>query len=99
MEPTPYGPVDANELLDWLKDQYDNVKMLEDGTIICTTELFTTRAIIIGLDRHGWEKRFCFSDRALCLVEFAKIMTGEDEPTPGTYIAHRGIITGLGQVK
>jgi hypothetical protein len=70
-----------NELIEYLKESYQNIRVLDDGTIIATGELLFTRAIYIGLDRWGFEKRFCFEDRNLAIKEFLKLQTGDDEPT------------------
>lgn len=80
--------VDPEKLLEELKQDYQNVRMLEDGTIVGTVELAFTRAIVIGLNHVGWEKRFCFENRSLAVSELAKLKTFADEPEG--YIARRG---------
>jgi hypothetical protein len=47
-----------------------------------------TRAIYIDLDLNGWGKRFCFEDKDRAVEEYAKLQTGDDEPTG--WIARRG---------
>jgi hypothetical protein len=70
------------ELLFYLSDQgYDNLRMLDDGTVVGTLDLLYTRALYIGLNRHGFEKRFCFQDRSMADGEADKLVTGDDEPT------------------
>lgn len=69
-----------DELVERVKEDYQNVRVLADGTIVGTSELLFTRAIHIGLDEWGWEKRFCFEDRQLALSELEKLQTGDDEP-------------------
>jgi hypothetical protein len=64
------------------------VDFLGDGTIIGLGDLMFTRAIYIDLDLLGWGKRFCFEDKALAVAEYAKLQTGDDEPTG--WIARRG---------
>lgn len=86
----PYVGKDLTDLVAWLGEEYDNVRVLEDGTIIGTSDLMFTRALYIGMDRYGWEKRFCFEDRNQALIELENIKTGEDEPSPGSYVARRG---------
>lgn len=83
--------VALTELVRSLSDDYDNLTILDDGTIVGTSDLMYTRALYIGMDRHGWEKRFCFEDRNQALIELKNIKTGDDEPTPGSYVARRGI--------
>lgn len=80
---------EQQELVEYLRPQYDNLRVLDDGTIVATLELLYTRAIFIGLNRYGYEKRFCFKNRDLAMVELAKLKTGEDEPQSGTYVARR----------
>lgn len=64
------------------------VDFLRDGTIIGMGELMFTRAIYIDLDLNGWGKRFCFEDKDRAAEEYAKLQTGDDEPTG--YVARRG---------
>lgn len=76
------------ELLHFLSDEgYNNVRILDDGTFVGTMDLMFTRALYIGLNRHGWEKRFCFQDRSMADDEADKLVTGDDEPTG--FIARR----------
>jgi len=76
------------DLIDWLAGQgYENLRELEDGTVVGTYELMFTRAIFIDLTATGWDKRFCFQDKPLALEELAKLKTGDDEPSG--YIARR----------
>jgi hypothetical protein len=60
---------------------YRDVAMLKDGTIIGIGELMFTRAIYMDIDLYGWGRRFCFEDRDRATEEYAKIRTGDDEPT------------------
>lgn len=77
------------ELIAYLeREGYQNLRVLEDGSIVGTMELMYTRAIFMGMTRHGWEKRFCYANKALALTELAKLKTEEDVPTG--YIARRG---------
>jgi hypothetical protein len=73
------------ELLDRIKrlggGSYQVVDCLRDGTIIGIGDLMFTRAIYIDLDLNGWGKRFCFDDRNRAVEEYAKLQTGDDEPT------------------
>lgn len=76
------------DLIEFLKTQeYFDLKELEDGTIIGKGGLAFTTAIYIGLDKWGWEKRFCFDNRAVLDEEFNKLKTNDDEPAG--YIARR----------
>lgn len=69
------------DLVERLKTEYQNVRVLDDGTIVGTIELIYTRAIVIDLNEYGYEKRFCFEDRERAVEEINKLTTGEDEPT------------------
>lgn len=81
--------MDQSELLAYLKTEgYNNLRVLDDDCIVGTLELAFTRAIFIGLNRYGWERRFCFEDKELALVELAKLKTENDEPVG--YVARRG---------
>lgn len=68
---------------------YRVVDFLRDGTIIGLGDLMFTRAIYIDLDLNGWGKRFCFEDKDRAVEEYAKLQTGDDEPTG--WIARRGL--------
>jgi hypothetical protein len=81
--------VEIEELVEFVKlSGYENVRVLEDETIVGTLDLLFTRAIFMGLDRTGWEKRFCFEDRSRADSEVMKLQTGDDEPTG--WVARRG---------
>lgn len=79
---------ELKELLAFLEENnYKNLRVLEDETIVGSYDLLYTRAIFIGLDRTGWEKRFCFEDKSLADSELMKLKTGDDEPVG--YVARR----------
>lgn len=81
---------ELDELRAWLATEggYQNVRVLEDGTIVGTLELLFTRALVIGLNRWGWERRYCYEDRILANAAVLLLDTGDDEPLPG-YVAQR----------
>lgn len=66
---------------------YFDVRELPDGTFIGKVQLMFTTAICMGLDRYGWEKRFCFDNMQVLKEQYALIKSGDDEPTG--YIARR----------
>lgn len=70
-------------LLAEIKDfgDYDDVQKLDDGTIIGIGNLLFTRAIYMDLNLYGWGRRFCFEDRPLADKEYAKLRSGDDEPS------------------
>lgn len=78
-----------NDLLLWLAENgYNDVRVLEDGTIVGTLELIFTRSVVIGLDRWGWERRYCYDNRELATLACLALRTGDEEPLPG-FIAQR----------
>jgi hypothetical protein len=70
------------ELLEEIKTlgDYQDVRALDDGTIVGMGNLMFTKAIYMDLNLYGWGRRFCFQDRALADAEFKKLQTGEQEP-------------------
>ena len=60
---------------------YEDVRMLDDGTIVGIGNLMFTRAIYMDMNGNGWGRRFCFEDRALADQEYQRITSGDDEPT------------------
>ena len=70
------------ELLEEIKTlgDYQDVRALDDGTIVGMGNLMFTKAIYMDLNLYGWGRRFCFQDRALADAEFKKLQTGEEEP-------------------
>jgi hypothetical protein len=59
---------------------YQDVRALDDGTIVGMGNLMFTKAIYMDLNLYGWGRRFCFQDRALADAEFKKLQTGDEEP-------------------
>lgn len=61
--------------------EYLQVRRLPDGSVAALGDLLFTRAIHLRCDLYGYERRFCFDDRARADEEFAKLQTEDDEPT------------------
>lgn len=81
----------SDDLLTWLADNgYQSLRTLEDGTIVGTLELVFTRSVVIGLDRWGWERRYCYEDRPLATLACAALQTGDDIPLSGFVAERRG---------
>lgn len=59
---------------------YDDVRRLEDDTLIGIGRLLYTTAVYIDLNDIGWGQRFCFEDRALARSEFERLKNGDEEP-------------------
>lgn len=79
--------MDNGDLIDWLKDQYLDVRELPDGSVSAIGDLMFTRAIYMGCTRYGHERRFCFADRQLADQQFKQLKSEDDEPQG--YIARR----------
>lgn len=60
---------------------YRAVRRLPDGSIAALGDLMFTRAIFLGCNHLGWERRFCFEDRQRADTEYAKLVSEDDEPT------------------
>lgn len=73
------------ELMDRIMElgagSYREVRMLEDGCIVGIGNLMFTRAIYMDMNADGWGRRFCFEDRNLAEEQYAKLASGDDEPT------------------
>lgn len=67
-----------------MKKDYLDAKVLPDGSIAGLIDLVTTRAIVLGCTRDGWERRFCFKDRALADQRFAELESEDAEPVGWT---------------
>lgn len=78
------------ELLEQLQQSgYQNIRVLDDGCVVGTTDLLYTRAVCIGLNEHSWECRYCYEDRGLATNACNALSSEDDEPLPG-YVATRG---------
>ena len=72
---------EADELLSM---GYRAVRTLPDGSIATTSDLIYTRAIHTGVTRDGYERRFCFADRALADKRFQELQSADDIPAGHT---------------
>ena len=77
-----------DQILATLKTEYQNVRVLEDGTIVGTSKLLFTTALYIGLNEWGWERRYCYQDLDALYESLKALRTVDDEPHG--YIAKRG---------
>jgi len=59
---------------------YEQVRKLEDGTIIGLGKLMFTTALFVNMDMTGYETRYCFKDPALAVKAFEAMKTGDDKP-------------------
>lgn len=71
-------------LAEYLKSEeggYLDARVLPDGSVAGLINLITTRAIVLGCNRDGWETRFCFIDRSMATARFAELESEDDIPT------------------
>lgn len=59
---------------------YLDVRVLPDGSVAAVGDLLFTRAIFLGCNAYGFERRFCFSDRELALKRYAELQSEDDTP-------------------
>jgi hypothetical protein len=78
---------EVKQLADRLACQYSAIRMLPDGSIATLLKLITTWAICLGINEFGYERRFCFKNKALALQRFAELQSEDDEPAG--YVAKR----------
>ena len=78
-----------SKLLEELSVDYQNIRVLDDGTIIGTHRLMFTHALHIGLNACGWERRYCYPSEKLAIEACNELKSMDDEPLLG-YVAKRG---------
>jgi len=72
---------EERNLLAYLSKSYPlGVRVLPDGSFAALYDLLYTRAILLGCDRYGYARRFCFEDRALASRRFEELHSEDDEP-------------------
>jgi hypothetical protein len=77
-------------LLAFLREQkFQNLRVLDNGTIIGTIDLMFTRSLCVGLGWDSWEARYCYPDRELATMASYALIDDDHPPLPG-YIATRG---------
>jgi len=82
------APDGEAELFAWLEDQYPlGVRRLADGSIACLQPLLTTTSVVLGVDRWGWARRFCFASPLRARAVFDALESEDDEPAG--YVARR----------
>lgn len=80
---------EANELADWLAENYAEVRRLPDGSYAGLNRLLYTTAIFLDLDAWGYGRRFCFESDTTARERFAALQSADDEPAG--YVAKRGL--------
>lgn len=46
-----------NDLLNWLKDQYREIDVLDDGSVVAVNDTLVTRAVYDGIRCIGYTRR------------------------------------------
>lgn len=68
------------ELVEALRKDYPAVRVLEDGSIAVLTRLYSTMAVCLGVDRHGWATRFCYTDPIKAIEVLCALKSEDDVP-------------------
>ena len=68
------------ELVKALRQDYEWARVLDDGSIAAVGRLFYTTALYLGMDRCGWERRFCYADSLQALEVLCALKSEDDEP-------------------
>jgi hypothetical protein len=71
---------------------YTDYVIFPDGQDACITKLRFTYAILAGIDRWGYERRWCYESYADALRALAEWTTRDGEDEPGGW--HRDPTTG-----
>lgn len=77
------------ELAKYLEEveNYQNVRILPDG-IIGITKLIFSWGLCVDMNKHSYEKRFCYTKKEEAIAACNAMNSVDDEPLPG-YIAKR----------
>lgn len=79
---------ERDELVEWLREQYpEGVRALPDGSIAALHPLLFTTSVVLGVDRWGYSRRFCFEQESKAREVFEALESEDDEPEG--YIARR----------
>lgn len=68
------------DLLMALREDYQWVRVLDDGSIAAVGHLVTTTAVYLGMTRYGWERRYCYTDSLQALEVLCALKSEDDEP-------------------
>lgn len=50
------------------------------GSVAGLQRMLTTTALFLGVNRHGYETRYCFRDAALALMRLGELQSDDDVP-------------------
>lgn len=88
---TSTEPPELAEMLEFLRENnYENLRVLDDGVIVGTINLMFTRALCVDLNWDGWQDRYCYEDRGLATLSCLSMQSGDDKPMSG-YVAERHV--------
>lgn len=70
-----------NDLFAWLGSEYPmGIRRLPDGSIAAMYKLLYTTGLVLGVDRYGYSRRFCFACPVLALEAFEALVSEDDVP-------------------
>ncbi len=73
--------MNESELLTFLeKEGYQNLKVLEDGTLVGTENLIFSTALYVGLTEFSYKKRYIFETEKKALTALNLLKAGWEEP-------------------
>ena len=77
-----YKALDAEtlELVMQLRQDYPVVRVLDDGSIAAVERLISTTAVYLGMNRYGWESRYCYVDPLRALEVLCALKSEDDVP-------------------
>ena len=69
------------DLAQSLAEQYPVVRLLPDDSYAALLPLIFTTSVVMGLDRWGFAKRYCYTHRADAERALFELKSEDDEPT------------------
>lgn len=91
---TQVGAEDPQAFFDflWLRNGYELIRIMPDGSIAATVAFLFTDAIITGIGLTGYEDRWCFKKVPFRLHAKAALLawSGDDHTEPQGWHRHPG---------
>ena len=73
----------AQSLTSFLAENgYTKIKVMEDGTVCALQKQLFTVAIVVGIDRVGYERRYCYEREAVAREALVQWDGAGDPPGP-----------------
>jgi hypothetical protein len=66
---------------------YIAARVLEDGSVAALVPLIFTTGLCLGVNRTGYDRRYCFKDPLDAIQQFSLLKSEDDEPVG--FIARR----------